>query len=248
MPRGAQQKIERPWQVGAETTNDRWDFLRTVSHELRTPLTCATGFLDLLSDALETDDAAARRYLALARQGMNSLCERVGELSLAFETTPELHLRFVSIPRLIREAVNRIAESARAKDIALVSVEAPPIRVEADAERLGHALDQVLINAVKYSPAGSRVQVSHELSAEHVAIRVSDEGPGIPHAERSRVFEPFYRSQAARDAAIQGLGLGLTIVQNIAAAHGGSATVADDGCPGTGILLKIPARLAPRSA
>lgn len=233
--------------MGAETSDVRWDFLRTVSHELRTPLTSASGYLDLLEDAIETDAAAAKRYLAMARQGMRSLCERVCELSLAFDTSPELQMQFVSIPRLVREAIDRVAEAATAKDITVVSANPAPLRVEADAERLGYALDQLLINAVKYSPAGSRVQVVHGLSEGQVAIVVSDDGPGIPDNERNRVFEPFYRLQAARDDAIQGLGLGLTVAQTIAAAHGGSVRVADDRHPGTRVVLTIPARLAPRT-
>jgi signal transduction histidine kinase len=217
-------------------------FLRTVSHELRNPLTAASGYLDLLAEVLEPEDATARHYLAKASDGLRSIQARVAEMSAAGEAARDLAAYPVSVAHIVRASVARAVEHAEAREIELVTAgSSHEIRVTADAGRLGRALDQLLSNALKFSPRGSRVEIAHSQEAGLVAITVSDEGPGIPPAERTRVFEPFYRSPFAEEAAIPGLGLGLTVARKIAAAHGGGLVIDDGARSGTRVTLTIPA-------
>ena len=111
----------------------------------------------------------------------------------------------------------------------------PP--VSADAEALGRALWNLLENAAKYSPEGSPIVVRLEEAAGHVAIRVSDQGAGIPAAEQPRIFDQFFRGAAAQQSAVRGTGVGLAVVRHIVASHAGDVRL--DSAVGVGSTFSI---------
>jgi signal transduction histidine kinase len=132
-----------------------------------------------------------------------------------------LNTEHTDLAALTAEAVGAIAPTAQRKRLALTLAPAAPHHVEADAARIGQVIDNLLANAVKYTPAGGRVEVSVERDGEAAVVRVADSGIGIPESERDRVFERFFRSSVVLDHNIPGTGLGLAISRRIVDAHGG---------------------------
>jgi two-component system sensor histidine kinase SenX3 len=126
------------------------------------------------------------------------------------------------------------------------------VYVLGDARQLVTAIGNLVENAVRYAPEGTRVAVAVRRTTEDVGpvaeISVSDEGPGIPHAEQQRIFERFYRIDAARSRDTGGTGLGLAIVKHVAAGHGGEAVVWSDAGAGSTFTLRLPAAEAPAGA
>jgi two-component system sensor histidine kinase KdpD len=220
------------------------EFVAIASHELRTPLTALQGFSELL---------VMRRFTPteLSRIGtiMSAETERLGRIVSDFldlsrlerGLTPTLRLTRVDAAALIGDAVE-VLRRARATHEFEVDCAAALPPLDADPDALDRVVKNLVSNAVKYSPAGSRVRVAaraHEGSPA-VEITVEDEGPGIAEIDRTRIFEPYYRTAAgARTAG--GAGLGLAVVKSLIDAHGGTIR-ADNVVPhGTRMTLILPA-------
>lgn len=215
----------------------RRDFLTNVSHELRTPLAAIRALVETVeSGDVESDEAAA--FLARIRQQVDRLTALVNELldlsrieSGAIELKPEP----VDLAALVAEAASLLRPRA---EPAGVTVEGPPVpglAVEADRPSLLRIVSNLLDNAVRYSPAGSTIHVETRDEGELVSLSVRDEGPGIGEQDLPRVFERFYKSDAARATA--GVGLGLAIVKHLVRAHRG--TVEAQSPPGSGAVFTV---------
>jgi two-component system sensor histidine kinase SenX3 len=154
----------------------------------------------------------------------------------------------VSIDDVVGDAVDRSRLTAEARDIDLVVGGQGGLTVMGDARQLATALGNLVDNAVRYGPARSRVAVSTRLvdgtggGGSVVEVSVTDEGPGIAETERERIFERFYRVDAARSRATGGTGLGLAIVKHVMAAHNGKVTVRSVEGAGSTFTLSIPLR------
>jgi two-component system, OmpR family, sensor histidine kinase SenX3 len=146
---------------------------------------------------------------------------------------------------VVGEAVDRSRLTAEARGIDLVCGGQGGLKVMGDSRQLVTALDNLVDNAVRYGPAGSRVAVSTHLvdgiGGRVAEVSVTDEGPGIAEAERERIFERFYRVDSARSRDTGGTGLGLSIVKHVAAGHGGEATVWSAEGTGSTFTLRLPA-------
>ena len=116
------------------------------------------------------------------------------------------------------------------------------VSVPADEARLRQVFDNVVGNAVKYTPAGGRVELSTAVDADEVVIRVADTGIGVPAAERPRLFEKLYRSTSAREHGIEGTGLGLSVTKSLVEAHGGTVSAAGNPGGGTVFTVRLPWR------
>ena len=220
------------------------EFVAIASHELRTPLTALQGFSELL---------VLRRFgpTELARIGaiMSAETERLGRIVSDFldlsrlerGLTPSLRLTRVDAAALVTDAVEVLRRARTTHDFEVdCGVALPPL--EADPDALDRVVKNLVSNAVKYSPAGSRVRVAARAQAAPpaVEITVEDEGPGIAEADRARIFEPYYRTVAGARAA-GGTGLGLAVVKSLVDAHGGTIR-ADNVAPhGTRMTLILPA-------
>jgi two-component system sensor histidine kinase MprB len=200
-----------------------------ASHELRTPVTALRTNIEVLLAADELPDEDRRRLLEDVRSETEELGALITDvIELARGDEPPAEVEEVQLDALVAEAVHR---ASRRRPASAFTAELEPTVVEGVPERLGRAVDNLLDNAAKYSPAGTAVEV--ELRAGVLTVR--DHGPGIPAADRPHVFDRFYRGSGARGR--PGSGLGLAIVRQVAETHGG--TIAVDEAPGGGARFEL---------
>jgi signal transduction histidine kinase len=233
-------------EVSAEREADRAkdEFVASVSHELRTPLTSMFGFTEVLlgGDAGElTDDQ--RRYLEIVQRSTERLMRLVGDLlfigqidsgRLALEPRP------TDMSAVAAQVVETARPLARMRGIDLVLQTDSVPELVADPARLAQLTDNLLSNALKFTPEGGRVVVAVQRKAGWCVLEVADSGPGITEAERERVFERFFRSSEATEQAIQGTGLGLAISKAIVDAHRGTISLVEREGPGATFRVELP--------
>ena len=207
-------------------------------HELRTPLTALHLQVQALRDAtpgVERDDAVQRLQAGVERA--TRLVEQL--LALAREERGGAHQREpVAICSLVREVIEDLLPLADARDVDLGVTRADPAIVDGNRDALGVLVRNLLDNAIRHSPPGGQVDVSVESDASagpRALLVVTDQGPGIPPAERERVFDRFYRVPGA---AAGGSGIGLALVRSIARHHGGDVRL-DDNPSGTGLRVAV---------
>jgi two-component system phosphate regulon sensor histidine kinase PhoR len=220
----------------------RSDFVANVSHELKTPITSIKGFLETLAEGAVDDPQTARRFLGIALRQADRLSAIIDDL-LSLSRI-EQDAESGQIPRAsesVREILKGAAEVCGSKvdqkGIAL-EIDCPDgLEAVLNAPLVEQAVVNLIDNAIKYSPAASRVVVSAARSQDRLTIRVRDFGSGIEAAHLPRLFERFYRVDKGRSRGLGGTGLGLAIVKHIAAAHGGDVTVESE--PGKGSTFSL---------
>ncbi len=212
--------------------------LANVSHDLRTPLTAILGYAELMlrrgdltgkqAQAAEVIERNARRLLRLVNDLLLLAQVRAGHLRLELEA--------VDLGALAADTVELAQPLAHQGGLGLALDVPPPgtALVEADRLRLGQLLDNLLANAIKYTPAGGEVRVRVAADDGTARLEVADDGPGIPAAEQARLYDAFSRGSGAT---APGTGLGLAIVRAVADAHG--ATIALDTGPGAGTRFTV---------
>jgi len=222
----------------------RDEFVATVTHELRTPLSSVVAAVDLLED--ETDDATAgqRHWTGMIRRNVDRLLRLVDDLlTVARAESGEftLHPGAADLATIAGDAAASIRATADAKGVA-VEVETTSVPLRADVTRVAQACDNLLANAVKFTPAGGtvRLRVSTGAAPGTALLEVADSGVGIAPEERVRLFERFYRTASATKGAVPGTGLGLTITKAIVEAHGGTIRVQDGIDGGTAFVVELP--------
>jgi len=204
----------------------RRDFVANVSHELRTPLTSIKGYAETLLGEKKFRDGQERRFLDVILKNANHMSKMVDELlSLARienDRQPPPGKVQVKASDSLRAAQRECATLAKDRSVQILSLlpEDGP-RVMADPGQLTQVFRNLLENAIKYGPEGSSVTVSHRAGNAGVTFCVEDTGPGVPEAERLRVFERFYRVDRPRQRGEGGAGLGLAIAKHIVERHGG---------------------------
>jgi two-component system phosphate regulon sensor histidine kinase PhoR len=222
----------------------RQDFVANVSHEFRTPLTAIQGFAEtLLGGALE-DPANRRRFVEIIRDHATRLARLTEDLlELARIEAGQLKLEFqpVSVDQLVASCMDTASVKAVPKHLTLKSdIPSGLPKVRGDANRLQEVLQNLMDNAVQYTSAGGSITVEAAHSGNEVIITVADTGIGIPQAELSRIFERFYRVDAARSREAGGTGLGLSIARHIVEVHGGRIWVESTVGEGSRFHFSIP--------
>jgi two-component system sensor histidine kinase GlrK len=145
----------------------------------------------------------------------------------------------VELPPVIKRVADAHQLPMRAKGIKL-NVSCPPVAIEGDENKLEVILDNLLSNAIKYSPSYGEIGIVANVKGSELVMEVSDQGPGVPPAERERIFDPFYQGKTQAQGAVKGTGLGLAIVREYVAAHGGRVAVLERSRPGAHIQLRLP--------
>jgi PAS domain S-box-containing protein len=220
------------------------DFVASVSHELRTPLTSIRGYLELVREDGGLDEEQDR-MLGIVDRNADRLLGLVTDLLFIAEVDAgklTLERNRVQLGDVAGESVEAASPHARAAEIELNLDADDHLVVDGDRTRLAQVFDNLISNAIKFTPAGGRIDV-HVFRSDAVAVvEVSDTGSGIPEDEREHLFERFFRTSGAIRAAVQGTGLGLAIVGAIAASHGG--TVSCESAEGGGAKFRVSLPLA----
>ncbi len=222
----------------------RQDFVANVSHEFKTPLTAIQGFAETLLSGAIDDPQNNRRFLGIIRDHAMRLARLTDDLlKLARIEAGKLEVQF--LPVGVLELVERCGETAllksNQKEIALeVDVPANLPAVRGDAGLLREVLQNLIDNAIQYTPAGGRIRVSAEAKKREVVIAVTDTGIGIPLSDQERIFERFYRVDAARSREAGGTGLGLSIAKHIVEVHGGRLRVDSEVGLGSTFRFSVP--------
>ena len=244
--------VGRIWTLREVTADRRLERLRdafvaAVSHELRTPLTSISGFLELLADEEHALGPAGRRYVDVIRRGNARLRRIVEDLLLVAEIEAErLELRPepTDLAELATATVEAALPAAAEKGIELLLDVTGSLPLEADAGRLRQVLDNLVSNALKYTPDGGTVILSAQNGDGLLRVEVTDTGIGIPHDELGQLFSRFYRASTATRRAIPGTGLGLVIARAIVEGHGGTISLESTEGEGTRVGVTLPAAQA----
>lgn len=217
------------------------DFINTISHDLRSPLTSVLGYMELIerTGSLNVSQSEFLGRLRASVQHMTSLVNELldlGRLESGFDTRREM----VDLTNVLDYSLNVFDNQIREKNIRLAR-EFPdnlkPLR--ANPIRIRQMIDNLIGNAVKYTPPGGSVNVSMSMQESQIVLRITDSGPGIPPDEQSRVFEKFFRA-SNRPHNVEGSGLGLAIVKSIVESHQGRVWVESKVGVGSTFIVLLP--------
>lgn len=221
----------------------RRDFVANVSHELKTPLTSISGYAETLAEG-DVDDATRQRFLGtilVNARRMQRLVDDLLDLSRIESGRWTPHVEPVEFAPLAQDALMLFADRAAARGVTLAVEAAPEVGVlHADADALRQVLVNLVDNAMRYVPDGGHVTIRAAREASGIAVRVVDDGSGIPAEHLPRIFERFYRVDASRSREEGGTGLGLAIVRHIVEAHRGRVRAESAPRQGTTITTWWP--------
>ena len=208
----------------AELDADKSRFLRHISHELKTPLASLREGVSLLEDGVAGALTPGQREIAqILRHNTGALQSQIEDLlrfnTAAFEAR-QLHRQSVDLLQLIENQVDAQRLQWRARELT-VAITGEPLHMDVDPEKIGTALANLLSNAIRYSPLRGTIALALSQQPDGVRIDIEDDGCGVAPADRERIFEPFYRGERQPDGGARGSGIGLSIVQEYIAAHGG---------------------------
>ena len=244
--------LARTYRASQNAVTARDEFLAIAAHELRTPLTAIKGHAQLLKraqDGRETDEERLARWVGAILDGVERLTDLTDDLlDVARIRTGQFALRPrpVDVVALVDRVCAHCRDSLDGRHELVVALPDEPCVVAADAGRIEQVLENLLGNAVKYSPEGGTVRVAVAEQPGGVEVAVRDDGIGLPPDALEAVFEPFARAANALTRELPGLGLGLYICRDIARRHGGRLWAESDGDgQGTTMRLFLPTRQTP---
>jgi two-component system phosphate regulon sensor histidine kinase PhoR len=222
----------------------RRDFVANVSHELRTPLTAIQGFSEtLLAGAL--DDPQNRvRFLEIILEHSKRLARLTDDLLMLSKMDADrlnLEISRLSVSQFVESCVETTQRPAAEKDLRVsVNLAQCLPDIAADRRRLAEILQNLLDNAIQYTPPGGQIMVSASADSDEVTFTVSDTGIGIPQADQPRIFERFYRVDVARSREVGGTGLGLAIAKHLVEVHGGRIWMDSEVGQGSQFHFTVP--------
>ena len=224
----------------AEVDRQRRDLIANVSHELRTPLTALRAQLENVVDGVGAPDDETLGVMLRQVDRLTRLVTQLLDLSRLEAGIHPFEQSDVQVAEVVDAAVAEVRLASPGADIT-VDIE-PELRVVGDADRLQQVVMNLVDNAVRHSPAGAPVRVGAADGSGRVRLEVTDAGPGLAAGDEDRIFERFYRSDSARNSAVGGAGLGLSIAKWIVELHGG-AIHAEAGQPtGCRVVVTLPGR------
>ena len=230
------------WLRLVELDADKSRFLRHISHELKTPLASMREGVSLLEDGVAGALSHEQREIAQILRHNTALLQKQIEDLLSFNTAAfearQLHRQSIDLLQLIEEQVDAQRLQWRARELS-VSVVGESVKIALDREKIGTAVANLLSNAIRYSPLQGSIRLELVKFASYVRIDFHDQGNGVAAADRERIFEPFYRGERQPQGAVRGSGIGLSIVHEYVAAHGGRVELLQDQ-PGAHFRIELP--------
>jgi len=229
-----------------DLAHERNRFLRHMSHELKTPLANIREGTELLMDgAVGELDSNQREVAAILRENGIKL-QRMIENLLSFSAWQTSSVGLEATEFRLRPLVKQVLEN---QQLTLLSqrvrldVRVEDVTMVADRGKIRLILENLVSNAVKYSPKGGTIHLQARAAGPQLVLDVADSGPGIPPEDRSHVFDAFYTGRAARGTAVKGTGIGLSVVLEFVAAHGGTVQIVDGQFPGAHFRITMPLRV-----
>ncbi|MEG6532605.1 cell wall metabolism sensor histidine kinase WalK [Caldibacillus thermoamylovorans] len=228
-----QEKIER----------ERREFVANVSHELRTPLTTMRSYLEALTDGAWMDRDIAPQFLKVTQNETERMIRLVNDLLVLSKMDSkdyQLRKEWINFPKFLDHIIDRF-EMAKEKNVHFSrDYLNEPILVEIDQDKITQVLDNIISNALKYSPSGGTITVKMVVFHDSLEVKISDQGVGIPKQNLHRIFDRFYRVDKARARHIGGTGLGLAIAKEMVEAHNGHIWATSIEGKGTTIHFTLP--------
>jgi two-component system sensor histidine kinase BaeS len=214
--------------------SDRQALLADVTHELRTPLQVIGGSVEAMLDGVHPRDDAHLAPILAETAVMNRLLDDLRTVSLAEAGVLPLHREEIDVRRLLADVAAGHAAAAGEAGVELAAAAGPALDLEADPVRIREVLANLVVNAIRHTPAGGFVRLDAAIDGTWVELTIADSGEGIDPADLDRVFDRFHRRVDAG-----GSGLGLTIARDLVAAHGGTIRAESDGIPGHGTTFRV---------
>ena len=237
-------EIEAESRQEAERANEiKTKFLAMISHELRTPLTSIKGFTTtLLADDVTWEPEEQRDFVQTIQQEANRLQELIDhllDLSRLEAGMLPIVKRSHALSEILADAQSQFHSLTQQHLLTLhLPADLPPVYV--DARRIAQVLVNLVRNASTYAPPETEIRISASVRGDFVQVNVGDQGPGIPPADRKRVFQAFRRGMREENGTSKGAGLGLAICKGLVEAHGGRIWIKKKNSPGTTISFTIP--------
>jgi signal transduction histidine kinase len=221
--------------------NEQHDaFINAVTHELKTPVASIRLYLETLQTR-SVDEARRKEFYRIMLEDSDRLLSTIEQIlrtgRMGASSRP-LNLSRIDIGVLVGQCITRARNVHALREESLVYEPGPPITFLGDEDEVRAAIANLIDNAIKYSGKEARVSVDVEQREERVAVRVTDQGPGIPKPELKQIFKRFYRVPGPMASAVKGTGLGLYIVRSVAKRHGGRAWAESEG-PGRGSTFVV---------
>jgi signal transduction histidine kinase len=220
------------------------DFVSSVSHEFRTPLAVIYSAGENLADGVAKEERQVSRYGDLIKgegKKLSSMVEQILDFAGADSGRRKYNFTDTSIADVVASALSECQPLIAEKDVAVETDIHPALpRINADADALRQAVQNLIVNSIKYGDGRGFVRVSAENGGGNISISVEDRGIGISKSDLRQIFEPFFRSREVVDAQIHGNGLGLSLVKKIAEAHGGKVTAESEKGKGSKFTIKVP--------
>jgi len=230
----------------AELEAEKNRFLRHLSHELKTPLTALREGAELLNDGIGGPlSDSQRKVVGIMKDNsikLQRLIEELLDYQRALHAAASLDMKTISLDTVVHQAAQSHELAAQAKGLR-VAIDAESAVLEADPDKLRSVFDNLIGNAVKFTPAGGSVSVLARSSGDQALIDVIDSGPGVPPEERDSIFDSFFRGRARASARVEGSGLGLAIAREFVEAHGGRISVLAEARGGH-FRVALPRRIA----
>jgi two-component system sensor histidine kinase BaeS len=220
------------------TEQRRRDLIGDVAHELRTPIASVRGYVEGLEAGVIPAGPDAWRVLDEQTARLSHLVDDLSLLWQADSQDLRLHVETLDGPALLADARERHRAVAAERAISLSLGEVAPVSVQGDRTRIGQVLDNLVGNALRYTPAGGHVELGLAGAVRTAVVTVRDDGPGLTPEQAVRVFDRFYRADASRSREAGGSGLGLAITKSLVEAMGGTVEVSSLG-PGAGATFAV---------
>ncbi|ARF17489.1 cell wall metabolism sensor histidine kinase WalK [Sporosarcina sp. P3] len=222
---------------------ERREFVSNVSHELRTPLTTMRSYLDALAEGAWRNEEIAPNFLHVTQNETERMIRLVNDLlklSRMDSKEYELNKEWVEFNRFFNAVIERF-EFSKSQNVRFTrNLYSSSLFVEIDTDKLTQVLDNIISNALKYSPDGGEIRFGVTVSGDYIKVMISDDGMGIPKSNVNRIFDRFYRADRARSRALGGTGLGLAIAKEMIVAHKGEIWAQSEEGTGTTIFFKLP--------